>query len=83
MPPFESRAQVVADLDMESVIESLQVQVVAPTHGLPVTDLPATFPKIREGLLAAEGTYDMTVQDGTKAVVDEYTPRERMQQQPS
>jgi flavorubredoxin len=57
------------------VMKSLDVQVVAPTHGLPVTDLPRTFPKIKDGLLAGEGAYDTTVQDGTKAVVDEYAPR--------
>jgi len=57
------------------VMTKLDVQVVAPTHGLPVTDLPRTFPKIKDGLLAGEGAYDTTVQDGTKAVVDEYAPR--------
>jgi flavorubredoxin len=57
------------------VMTKLGVQVVAPTHGLPVTDLPRTFPKIKDGLLAGEGAYDTTVQDGTKAVVDEYAPR--------
>jgi flavorubredoxin len=57
------------------VMKALDVQVVAPTHGLPVTDLPRTFPKIKDGLLAGDGAYDTTVQDGTKAVVDEYAPR--------
>ena len=57
------------------VMTKLGVQVVAPTHGLPVTDLPRTFPKIKDGLLAGEGAYDTTVQDGTKAIVDEYAPR--------
>ncbi len=63
---------------MKEMMDRLEVKVVAPTHGLPVTDIAKSYPKIREGLLAAEGTYDMTVQDGTKAVVDEYTPRERV-----
>jgi len=60
---------------MVEVMKNLDVKVVAPTHGLPVTDLATTFPKIKDGLLAGEGTYDTTVQDGTKAVVDEYIPQ--------
>jgi flavorubredoxin len=60
---------------MAELMKRLDVKVVAPTHGLPVTDLPTTFPKIRDGLLAGEGVYDTTVQDGTKAVIDEYAPR--------
>lgn len=36
--------------------------------------LARTFPKIKDGFLAGEGSYDTTVQDGTKAVVDEYLP---------
>lgn len=32
------------------LFDELDVQILAPTHGLPVTDLPATLPAIREGL---------------------------------
>ncbi len=43
---------------MEALMRKLDVTVVAPTHGLPVTDLQRTFPEIRRGLLAGEGSYD-------------------------
>jgi TPP-dependent indolepyruvate ferredoxin oxidoreductase alpha subunit len=29
------------------------VKTIAPTHGLPITDLKATVPKVQEGLKAA------------------------------
>lgn len=38
---------------LEAMLDELDVAVVAPTHGLPILDLPVTVPKIREGLLAA------------------------------
>ncbi len=38
---------------LEAMLDELDVSVVAPTHGLPILDLPVTVPKIREGLLAA------------------------------
>jgi len=37
---------------LEELIADLHVEIVAPTHGLPVTDLAATMPKIREGLIS-------------------------------
>ena len=37
---------------LEELMTDLGVEVVAPTHGLPVTDLVKTMPKIREGLIA-------------------------------
>lgn len=37
---------------LEALLGDLGVAVVAPTHGLPILDLPATVPKVREGLLA-------------------------------
>jgi flavorubredoxin len=46
--------------DMESYVErldwllkKLDVRVVAPTHGLPITDMVATVRKVEEGLIAA------------------------------
>jgi hypothetical protein len=35
---------------MERVLEDLAVGIVAPTHGLPVTDIRVTVPKIWDGL---------------------------------
>ena len=37
---------------LEELIGELGVETVAPTHGLPVTDIPLTLPKIRAGLIA-------------------------------
>lgn len=42
---------------LEELIDDLDVRLVAPTHGLPVTDIALTLPKIREGLLA--GSIDL------------------------
>ena len=33
------------------LFDELKAEVVAPTHGLPIADLPAIFPLVREGLL--------------------------------
>jgi TPP-dependent indolepyruvate ferredoxin oxidoreductase alpha subunit len=35
------------------LIARLGVKTIAPTHGLPITDVAATVPKIQEGLKAA------------------------------
>lgn len=43
---------------LEWLMAKLDVQVVAPSHGLPFTDMARTYPKIREGLLAGEGKFD-------------------------
>lgn len=43
---------------LEWLMDKLDVQVVAPSHGLPVTDLARTYPLIREGLLAGQGKFD-------------------------
>jgi flavorubredoxin len=52
-------------VDMERYVERMEwqmkefgVRLVAPSHGLPVTDLERTWPEIRKGLLAGEGTFD-------------------------
>jgi flavorubredoxin len=37
---------------MEELMKELGVEVVAPTHGLPVLDLAKTMPKVRDGLIA-------------------------------
>src|SRR5215472_2078299 len=47
-----------ADMDaycerLDRLIERLSVQTIAPTHGLPITDVKATVPKVQEGLKAA------------------------------
>lgn len=40
---------------LDLMIKELDVQVVAPTHGLPIADLDATMPRIRQGMrLGAE-----------------------------
>lgn len=41
---------------LEELIDHLGVKVVAPTHGLPILDIPRTMPKVREGLIEAGGT---------------------------
>ena len=38
---------------LDHLIERLGVKVVAPTHGLPITDVKSTVPKVQEGLKAA------------------------------
>jgi flavorubredoxin len=39
---------------LEELLEELDIAVVAPTHGLPILDLPVTMPKVRAGLLAGD-----------------------------
>lgn len=38
---------------LDDLIERLDVKTIAPTHGLPITDVKATVPKVQEGLKAA------------------------------
>jgi flavorubredoxin len=38
---------------LDRLIERLGVKTIAPTHGLPITDVTATVPKVQEGLKAA------------------------------
>jgi flavorubredoxin len=40
---------------LDQLFEQLQVSIVAPTHGLPIVDLPATMTKIRAGMLRDTG----------------------------
>ncbi len=35
---------------LDEVLEELKVELICPTHGLPITDFDATLPKIRDGL---------------------------------
>ncbi len=47
-----------ADMDaycdrLDHLIERLGVKTIAPTHGLPITDVRLTVPKVKEGLKAA------------------------------
>ncbi|HEX8280875.1 MAG TPA: MBL fold metallo-hydrolase [Chthoniobacterales bacterium] len=36
---------------LERMLKDLDVQTICPTHGLPITDLARTVPKVKEGLL--------------------------------
>ncbi|MBX6427017.1 MAG: MBL fold metallo-hydrolase [Variibacter sp.] len=50
---------------LDELVKKLDVKTVAPTHGLPITDVAATLPKVKEGLLygsrvAERGTNDAT-----------------------
>ena len=38
---------------LDHLIARLGVKTIAPTHGLPITDVAATVPKVQEGLKAA------------------------------
>ncbi len=38
---------------LDHLIARLGVKTIAPTHGLPITDVQATVPKVQEGLKAA------------------------------
>ena len=38
--------------ELEALLDELGVETIAPTHGLPVTDLVRTMPKVRDGLIA-------------------------------
>ena len=40
---------------LEELMAELGVKIVAPTHGLPVTNLAVTMPKVRDGLIAEGG----------------------------
>jgi hypothetical protein len=35
---------------LDQLIERLGVKIIAPTHGLPITDVKVTVPKVKEGL---------------------------------
>jgi hypothetical protein len=37
---------------LEELLKELDVSNVAPSHGLPVLDIPTTMPKIRSGLVS-------------------------------
>ncbi|MGI9521933.1 MAG: MBL fold metallo-hydrolase [Hyphomicrobiaceae bacterium] len=43
---------------LEELIRDLDAKLVAPTHGLPVTNIPVTLPKIRAGLVAGSIDFD-------------------------
>ncbi|HET9904326.1 MAG TPA: MBL fold metallo-hydrolase [Xanthobacteraceae bacterium] len=50
---------------LDQLVEKLQVKTVAPTHGLVISDVAATMPKVKDGLLfgaktAERGTNDVT-----------------------
>ncbi len=47
---------------LEWLMDKLNVQIIAPSHGLPVTDVPRTYPAIRKGLLAGQGQFDAVKQ---------------------
>jgi flavorubredoxin len=36
---------------LDEMLDELDVKFIAPTHGLPISDLAATYPRVREGLL--------------------------------
>jgi flavorubredoxin len=38
---------------LQDLVDELDVRIVGPTHGLPLVDVDATFPKIADGLLKA------------------------------
>jgi TPP-dependent indolepyruvate ferredoxin oxidoreductase alpha subunit len=38
---------------LDQLIERLDVKTIAPTHGLPITDVKLTVPKVQAGLKAA------------------------------
>jgi hypothetical protein len=38
---------------LDHLIARLGVRYIGPTHGLPITDVKATVPKVQEGLKAA------------------------------
>jgi hypothetical protein len=38
---------------LDHLIERLGVKTIAPTHGLPITDVKVTVPKVKAGLKAA------------------------------
>ena len=50
--PFVINMNVYCDR-LDHLIERLGVKTIAPTHGLPITDVQLTVPKVQEGLKAA------------------------------
>src|SRR5262249_13553965 len=77
-----------ADMDaycerLDRLIERLSVQTIAPTHGLPITDVKATVPKVQEGLKAAalvpeSGTNEKVAAAASKPGVSEANPEKRI-----
>ena len=48
---------------LEALIEDLDVQLICPAHGLPVTDLPASMPLVYEGMrMGARGELPIRMQ---------------------
>ena len=39
---------------LEELMAELNVEIVAPTHGLPIRDIALTMPKVREGLIQGD-----------------------------
>src|SRR6266436_5198836 len=50
---------------LDHLIERLDIKTIAPTHGLPITDVKATVPKVQAGLKAAA----LTPESGTNEKV--------------
>ncbi len=46
---------------LEWLMNTLDAKIVAPSHGLPILDIPNTWPKIRDGLLSGEGKFEEVV----------------------
>ena len=56
---------------LDVLIETLGVKTVAPTHGLVITDVAQTMPKVKEGLLYGSAVAERGTNDagfGKKAV---------------
>ena len=51
---------------MEWPMKEPGARLVAPSHGVPVTDLERTWPEIRKGLLAGAGKFDDMVKVATE-----------------
>lgn len=51
---------------LEALMAELDVKIVAPTHGLPVTNLAVTMPKVRDGLIA-EGDQELMANNADAA----------------
>ncbi len=52
---------------LQWLCEKLDVQVIAPTHGLPIVNLPQTMPKLQEGLLQASAVPESGTETGRVA----------------
>ena len=61
---------------LDILMEKLDVKTVAPTHGLVITDVARTMPKVKEGLLFGSATAERGTNDASFGKKTDPVPEE-------